>query len=221
MKRAGKFWVPDEEQIQLDALAQGGWQLDHLMHALRHVKTFGVAVDGGAHVGSWTIAMAQRFEHVIAFEPSPKTYECLDANVRQWAAEHPTSDAMIELHKFALGEREEVKGMGEDGKYSNGGNTGGRYLCADRNGSIKVRTLDSFELPECHFVKLDVEGYELYALRGAKQTIERFRPVIQIEVKHRMAARYRLDADRAGHFLRKRGMTMIDKIGSDEIYSWL
>ena len=220
MKRAGKFWVPDEEVIQLDALAAGGWQIDHLERALSHVKDFDIAVDGGAHAGSWTMAMAERFKQVHAFEPSPPTYECLNANMAEWAAEHKDIDVFIALHKCALGEDTAMVSMGEDGKYSNGGNTGGRYLKPDVTGEIRVRALDTFELKGCDFLKLDVEGFEYYALRGARETIEQFRPIVQIEVKHRMAARFGLAADRAGWFLTKLGMRMIDKIGSDEVWGW-
>lgn len=220
MKRAGKFWVPDEEEIQLKALADGGWQLDHLDRALAHVKDFGIAIDGGAHVGSWTMRMAEKFKQVHAFEPSPPTYECLNANMSEWGAAHKDIDVFIALHKCALGEAAGMAGMGEDGKYSNGGNTGGRYLLPGIAGTIRVRSLDSFGLAGCDFLKLDVEGFELYALQGARAVIEEFRPIVQIEVKHRMAQRYGLAADRAGLYLRKLGMRIIDKIGSDEVWGW-
>lgn len=41
------------------------------------VTRFGVAVDGGAHIGGWTLALARRFRHVHAFEPAPDTFATL------------------------------------------------------------------------------------------------------------------------------------------------
>lgn len=220
MKQAGRYWVPDEEEVQLDALAAGGWQLDHLEKALSFVKRRRIAVDGGAHIGSWTMRLAEEFEQVWAFEPSPPTHECLIKNLSEWAREHPDRDVFLACHKVALGNGESLMAMGEDGKYSNGGNTGGRYLIKQKGGTIPVRTLDSYGLPGLDFLKLDVEGFELFALRGARRTILEHRPVIMIEVKHRMAARYDLSASAAGRLLIKLGMEKAAIVGSDEVWIW-
>ena len=45
---------------------------------------------------------------------------------------------------------------------------------------VPLRTLDSFELAP-HFVKIDVQGAELAALRGMARTLERYRPALLIE----------------------------------------
>lgn len=219
MKRAGNYWVPDEEQIQLEALAKGGWQLDHLEKALRLVKKRRVAVDGGAHIGSWTLRMAETFQCVIAFEPSPETFKCLEANVREWRESHENGKCDIVLNKFALGETAGLMSMGEDSKYSDGGNTGGRYL-VDKPGDINVRRLDTFGLERLDFLKLDIEGFELYALKGARETLLKFRPVIMIEEKIRIAHRYGLRATDAGEFLESLGAYHRGSFGSDHFYGW-
>lgn len=220
MKRAGEFWVPDEEQIQLEALAKGGWQLDHLDRAIRRMKKRRVAVDGGAHVGSWTLRMAESFGQVWAFEPSPATFVCLKENCREWKEKHQLTHCDIRLMPYALGEKQALMGMGEDSKYSDGGNTGGRYLREDPNGTIHVRTLDSFELKRCDFLKLDVEGFELFALKGARETLMRFQPVVLIEVKIRMANRYGLTAHAASDYLESLGAHHFGFVGSDHFYRW-
>lgn len=220
MKRAGKYWVPDEEQIQLEALAKGGWQLDHLKKGLRMVKKRRVAVDGGAHIGSWTLAMAETFQCVIAFEPSKPTFACLEANVREWRETHENGKCHIVLQRFALGETAGIMGMGEDSKYSDGGNTGGRYLIENPSGDVNVRRLDSFELERCDFLKLDIEGFELFALRGARETLLKFRPLIMIEAKIRIAHRYQLQANDAGDYLESLGAFCRGSIGSDYFYGW-
>jgi len=81
MKRAGQFMVPDSDTYFAPFLEQGGFQLDHLQQALGFVTDFRVAVDGGAHVGSWALKMAEVFDEVIAFEPAEDTFECLNENV--------------------------------------------------------------------------------------------------------------------------------------------
>lgn len=218
MKRAGKFWVPDQETQQIAQLEAGGWQLDHLDAALAHVKKRRLAIDVGAHVGSWTLHMAEAgFEVVSAFEPAPDTFECLRENAIEWRREHMGLTTAINLTRCALGERTEKMGMKEDGKYA-GGNTGGRYLKGD--GDIMVRPLDVYNADNLDFLKLDVEGFELFVLRGARATIIRCQPVIMIEDKHRMAHRYNQQPGAAGQFLMDLGMIELGSVGADRFFGW-
>ena len=47
---------------------------------------------------------------------------------------------------------------------------------------IKLTTIDSLELERLDFIKLDIEGYELFALKGAEETIKRCKPLIAFEI---------------------------------------
>lgn len=223
MKRAGWYWVPDHETLQIEALSrQGGWQLDHLDAALEFVppQKRRIAIDGGAHVGSWTFHLLKRgFNTVRAFEPSPDTFECLRENVREWAIEHIADPAQqfIGLHRCALGAIEGKMGLANDTKYA-GGNTGGRYLKGD--GDIDVRRLDVYRWSDVDFIKLDLEGFEPFAIKGALATITTCKPVIVLEDKHRMAHRYGYEPGEAGRLLEGLGMHLVGEFGSDKIYGW-
>ncbi|MDE2470226.1 MAG: FkbM family methyltransferase, partial [Bradyrhizobium sp.] len=182
MKRAGRYWVPDHETLQIEALSKGPWQIDHLYAALQHVAGRTLAVDVGAHVGTWTLALAEAgFRTVEAFEPAPDTFECLRENVKEWREANPDRGNTVSLTNCALGETTTFMGMKEDGKYA-GGNTGGRYLKGE--GKVFVRPLDVYNLQELDFLKLDVEGFELFVLKGARSTLLRCRPVVVIEDKY-------------------------------------
>jgi len=50
---------------------------------------------------------------------------------------------------------------------------------------VKIATLDSFQLGNVSFVKIDVEGHELPVLEGAKQTLAKHRPTVLIEIKEK------------------------------------
>ncbi|HEY4372390.1 MAG TPA: FkbM family methyltransferase [Burkholderiales bacterium] len=52
---------------------------------------------------------------------------------------------------------------------------------AERNETIPVITLDSLKLERVDFIKLDVEGMEEDVLRGAERTLDRLRPLMQVE----------------------------------------
>jgi hypothetical protein len=45
-----------------------------------------------------------------------------------------------------------------------------------------MRTIDSYGFDDVDFIKIDVEGAELGVLRGAKETIKRCRPAVQMEI---------------------------------------
>lgn len=221
MKRAGWYWVPDKETVQFEQLARnGGWQLDHLDAALEHVPRRRIAIDGGAHVGSWTFHMIRRgFATVRAFEPCRETFDCLRENAKQFNLEQGLvpSQQFIGLHGCALGEKTGKMGMKADTKYD-GGNTGGNFLKGD--GDIDVRPLDVYRWDEIDFIKLDLEGFEPFAIKGAIQTILRCRPVIMLEDKHRMAHRYGYEPGAAGRLLEGMGMRLLTATGSDRVYGW-
>jgi hypothetical protein len=68
------------------------------------------------------------------------------------------------------------------------GNVGASQIAAGGDVPIKVVSLDSFGLSPA-LIKWDVEGHEVLALRGARLTILRCRPIMVMEVhQHGLAA---------------------------------
>ncbi|WP_080570279.1 FkbM family methyltransferase [Agrobacterium tumefaciens] len=54
--------------------------------------------------------------------------------------------------------------------------------------SVRVRSIDDIvdsEQVSPRFIKFDIEGFEQRAIRGAKRTIEKYRPILSISVYHR------------------------------------
>jgi len=66
----------------------------------------------------------------------------------------------------------------------------GSFLSQNGDESIKVIDIDSYveesSIESVDLIKLDIEGFELNALRGAKQTITKFKPKLQICIYHSM-----------------------------------
>ena len=143
--------------------------INHLLGALCLFEKKGVAIDGGAHRGIWTRILSDRFAKVYAFEP--------------WTDNFLKIPDMGNVTKVncALGLKEGTFLMspGKD-------NTGQMHFTSEiadiRSGNAaSVIKLDSLDL-DIDFLKLDVEGYELFALPGAKETIERCKPAIMVEM---------------------------------------
>jgi hypothetical protein len=73
-------------------------------------------------------------------------------------------------------------------------------------GDIPMITLDSLALDEVDFIKADCEGFELFALRGAVDTILRCKPVIIVEQKPGRAQKFGLLETEAVTFLEDLGV---------------
>jgi hypothetical protein len=66
--------------------------------------------------------------------------------------------------------------------YSTENNFAGLALGAYQQGEkVRMLTIDSLDLQHCDFMKIDVEGMELEVLKGARETIARFKPALYVE----------------------------------------
>ena len=172
-----------------------GYDLDHLRGALKHLDRFRTAVDGGAHRGIWTRELARNFDVVIAFEPR-----------EELALQIPCGF----VHTVALGEREGTCSIAEGSK-----NTGQGHVVAGE--AVTMLPLDHFKIMRLDFLKLDLEGYELPALKGAEQTIHDQRPAIMVE-QNGLSERYGYDAVELGLWLKNMGYARADSWGVDVLY---
>ncbi len=217
MQKVGDYWLPDRDtapgkhlEKAKKAFADGGEgsQIHHLHQALYFVPEREVVLDVGANIGSWTRVLAGLFATVHAFEPVPETFECLQRNIRDWGLED-----RVRLHAEAISDRAAGVAMSiRPGFRSVGAQVGGE-------GSIPAITLDSLELSACSFIKLDVEGHEVAALEGARETIARLRPWVMIENKpgeNRKLGR-RVTADKV---IEAMGYRLVKRIG-DRGIDWL
>lgn len=193
------------------ALAQTpeGFELDHLEYALQFCKKFRLAIDGGAHVGTWTVALAKRFNRVIAFEPAPDTYDCLVENTAGYSN--------VETVWAALGAENTFCNVNEDP--TRFGNTGARTVeVAPLGGEVQMVTLDSqLMVSDLDFLKLDLEGFESEAIRGAEQLLSFQRPVVLMECKSFSPPRFG-GPERAVRLLVDLGYTEVGGVRNDKVF---
>jgi FkbM family methyltransferase len=141
------------------------WACDTFVHPGKDV------LDIGAHCGIYTVEMAKK-THVHAFECSPRSFTYLCANL---ALRNIQSN--VTPYRVALG-----NAVGRASYYvrdpKDGGGNGIIPFDYDRQRStptisVPMATLDSFELSNIGFIKLDVEGAEQQVLEGGVETLRR------------------------------------------------
>jgi FkbM family methyltransferase len=137
-------------------------------------------IDIGANIGTHTVFFAKRVGpegRVIAIEPQARIAELLSGNV---ALNNLTN---VEVHQVAAGAlRGSIKTPRIDYEAAGSFNFGGVSLGSFTSGDdVPVIMVDDLALLRCDVIKVDAEGMELDALKGAAQTLQQHKPMIHVE----------------------------------------
>jgi FkbM family methyltransferase len=217
MKSVKGFWLPDTEEHMVPFLNDGftfargpTYQGHKWLRALQYVKNFNHFVDVGAHCGLWARPMAAIFSKVTAFEPLVQHRQCFDRNVIEGM-----QSAHVTLYPFALGEKDEELRMRSDPH-----STGDSAISPDGETIVPVRRLDDFPMPKIDFLKIDCEGFEVFALRGGETTIRRDKPLVIVEQKTKNGNKFGEDPLAAVKLLKAWGATQHFEISGDFCMGW-
>ena len=136
------------------------------------------ALDIGANIGVYTYRLSRSAARVHAFEPHPRLYQILAASGLRNVVPHRialSSKAGRSTFFVPRATFGELLGWGSLAP--------GRCPSAVEETPIEVETatLDSFQLLDVSFMKIDVEGHEMAVLEGARGTIASSRPAILVE----------------------------------------
>lgn len=170
--RSGWTWP----KADVGAWAAVFFTLPDLDAAVRLCKQRRIAVQAGGNCGVWPKHLASYFDIVYTFEPDAVNYGALIRNV---------PEVNVVRHQAALGERDSELVVVND--YS-ADNYGAKFVqpCTieEIRPTVPTMVIDELALPSLDLLVLDIEGYETAALRGAADSILRFRPVVMFEDKH-------------------------------------
>ncbi len=203
LKPTQRFWLKELRRHK------GLWEPANVSTIRRLIGKGALAVDVGAHFGATSMAYSRFCKRVIAFEPNPETYR---QALQHFALNQITN---VKLYNLAIGDKPRKMSLASSRHPQS--NDGMQRLTRMHDGlpTVKVRTLDSFRLKP-DFIKIDVEGFEQLVLKGATETIKRFRPALLVEttwfknVASEMAANgdvedYRVDDYEIVKFLKELG----------------
>ncbi|WP_283176226.1 FkbM family methyltransferase [Gemmobacter sp. 24YEA27] len=174
-----KHYLPDHELDYVQKFVRQNatpYELEMLRDMATRLHPGDIVFDIGANVGNHTLYLASRVGcHVVAFEPNTHLAEAISQSARL-----NNLSELITVKNVGVGDRRGnahfVKEIPE--------NLGGQSIEMGA-GTISVIPLDSLKKPApVRMLKIDVEGFEIPVLRGARKLIARDRPVIYAECQN-------------------------------------
>ena len=135
-----------------------------------------ICIDAGANIGNHSLFFSRIFERVFSFEPNKEVFKLLAINAA----------SVSNVKPFNLGlsdKKETLKAFIDKGNLSSG------KIVEESNSNeiFEVEKLDNFKsennLAKISYLKIDIEGHEEAALRGAKEILISDSPVVSLEME--------------------------------------
>ncbi len=174
---------------------------------LPYVKNKGVMVQAGGNCGFILSTFVDHFDFVYTFEPDTVNFYCLSQNV--------TAENVFKM-QACLGESNGTTRVQQLVREGHDHDTGGVHVAGD--GYLPLIAIDSLNLPGCDLIQLDVEGFELKALKGAVNTIKKYKPVLCVELCESWLNRYNDNSTEVINFIESLGYTEVATQGVDHIF---
>jgi FkbM family methyltransferase len=152
-------------------------------------QKFKTTIDIGAYIGRYTLIFAETSGRVISFEPYSENFQALATNIGL-NKRNKTDIMSVDNSTISYGNVLKIN----KGCYDRKGfcklklsmsNPGSNSIYFNRDGlseEIEVVRLDDYDINNVDFIKIDAEGVELNILRGMEKTIDKFHPIIYLEI---------------------------------------
>ncbi|MPM40137.1 hypothetical protein SDC9_86776 [bioreactor metagenome] len=164
---------------------------------LRQTKKGNTIIDVGANIGYYTVLLADkvgRTGKVYAFEPDKINFEILEKNIE---ANHLKN---VEIINAAVGSK-----AGKLKLHKSKENLGDHKLYGNDKEieEVKIIKLDEYIKEKVDLMKIDTQGWEPEVIGGAKNIINKNRPVIFLEYSPASYKMAKLDGQKMMRNLRK------------------
>ena len=189
----GPYWIPKGNRYVLPFnLAEMEQHIygagDHFIHA------GDIVLDCGASDGDFTrLALASGAQTVVAIEISPSSAECIRRNT---AAELAAGRVIV--YPKGVWDKDDTLTLNVDDTNFAANSVVMHSESSHPSIRVPLTTIDELvaelKLPRVDFIKMDIEGAEVPALAGARETIARFKPRLAIATEHKPDDEYTIPA---------------------------
>jgi FkbM family methyltransferase len=171
-----------------------------------HIPERKVLVQAGGNCGFYIQKYAKLFDLVYTFEPDPLNFYCLNLNV--------TSPNVFK-YQACLGDQHQRVSIG---RWM--GDVGSIHVTGT-DGVVPTMLIDDLNLERCDLIHLDIEGFELHALKGAVNTIQKCRPIIALEHWEEWYNRYQTSSVKIEQYLAGLGyVNFMHLTNGDRLYKF-
>jgi FkbM family methyltransferase len=181
----------------------------------KNCKNFRTVLQAGGNCGIYTNEYSKRFKNVYTFEPDMTNMMCLtlncinSSNIVKFQAclgdEHSLTSIQNPLELMDIGGIH-VKSHNEPPK---------EHLTVESEKRIPILKIDDLSLEDLDLIHLDIEGYELYALKGGVETIKKFKPTIVLELVDEHLGRFNCTREDVMKFMESIDYKFIKQLDSN------
>lgn len=182
--------IKDERAAPIEILNFKDYEPNEIKMIRKFLRKNSILLDVGANIGwySSTLAVNVPKGRILAFEPVPKTYRYLKKNIAI------NNIKNVRLYNFGLSDKKGEGVFYYEQKLS--GATSLRNLHENRKKikiKCKLKRLDDFInkiISRIDFIKCDVEGAEIFVIKGGIETIKKYLPILFLEMLRKWSAKY-------------------------------
>ena len=203
-------------------IIKNGNKWEPYMHNIfeKYINLDSIVLEAGCHIGTHTLKLASLCKHLHAFEPLPSSNKLLNYNLK---TNNITNVSLYcEGLSDLIGKTQYAWVLEFNPGCAGLMNNPMPMNCSkpiDKPINVKLTTIDTLNLQKLDFIKLDIEGYELNALKGAEETIKKHKPVLCIEIFDQWLERFDTTSTEVqGYIANVLGYTQVAKYSSDYIY---
>ena len=196
-----------DEWIQQQVYFLGVYDEKGINFLKKILKKGDVFVDVGANIGCYTLVAAKlvgNFGEIHAFEPVSDIYDRLVFNTQLNLFENifVNKNAVHEKAEWLTLRLSDQKNLGMSSIFPHDSESG-------LTEKVKAISLDAYvkekKIRKADLIKIDIEGAELYALRGMRETLHNMKPVVMMEIAQNVLENSIFSSDEIFSFMKDSG----------------
>ena len=221
----------DNDLIQKFLLNNKQWNNNILLIIGQLIKKFNLKhfLNIGCHIGTVALPLSKYIEKVTAIEAYPMTFKHLEEHIKI------NNIKNIQVFNLAIGDENKKIYFLDDKNIRVKNNTGGMHVITEedivnkrlssdihsKKYSNEMKKLDDLNISDFDILLADVEGKEYELLKGGKNKITKYKPIIIVEIwnnNKRNLERMQTTNDEIINYIINLGYKLIKQLGDNYIF---